>query len=221
MCFSAEASFIGGAVVITAGVAAVRSKQYPSQLLFALIPIFFGIQQITEGVVWLSVANSGYLIIQKVSTLTFLFFADVFWPTYIPLSILLMEKNRKRKKLMIAFLFLGIIVSLFYISCLFQFEITPEIDCYHIHYAKSFPKLLGNIALAIYIIATMSPLFLSTVKRLPYFGGLMFVAGGIAAIFYTYFFTSVWCFFAAIASVVILWIIKNPKSKMNSNSDTK
>lgn len=221
MCFSAEASFIGGAVIVSAGVVAVRSKQHPSQLLFALIPVFFGLQQIAEGVVWLSVANPEYLITQKVSTLAFLFMADVFWPTYIPLSILLMEKNRKRKQLMIAFLISGIFVSLFYISCLFQFEVTPQIDYYHIHYAKNFPKLLGNIALAIYVIATICPLFLSTVKRLPYFGALMLLSGGVAAIFYTYFFTSVWCFFAAFVSIVILWILRNPKSKTDSTTVTK
>ena len=43
MCFSTEASFIGGAVIIAIGVATVRKVHKPSQLVFACIPLFFGI----------------------------------------------------------------------------------------------------------------------------------------------------------------------------------
>ena len=57
MCFSPEASFTGGVIIFSIGVAAVKSVHKPNQLIFAIIPLFFGIQQITEGFLWLSLQN--------------------------------------------------------------------------------------------------------------------------------------------------------------------
>lgn len=50
MCFSPEASFAGGIIISAIGVATVKKIHNPSQLVFASIPLFFGVQQITEGV---------------------------------------------------------------------------------------------------------------------------------------------------------------------------
>ena len=49
MCFSTEASFIGGAIIVAIGVATIRKVHKPSQVVFASIPLFFGLQQIAEG----------------------------------------------------------------------------------------------------------------------------------------------------------------------------
>jgi uncharacterized membrane protein HdeD (DUF308 family) len=60
MCFSTEASFIGGTIISAIGVATVRNVHKPSQIVFASIPLFFGFQQIAEGFVWLSLQNPHY-----------------------------------------------------------------------------------------------------------------------------------------------------------------
>jgi hypothetical protein len=49
MCFSPEASFVGGIIISTVGVVTLRKVHKPSQLVFASIPLFFGIQQITRN----------------------------------------------------------------------------------------------------------------------------------------------------------------------------
>jgi hypothetical protein len=49
MCFSAGASFAGGVIITGTGVATFREVHKPSQLVFASIPVFFGVQQILEG----------------------------------------------------------------------------------------------------------------------------------------------------------------------------
>ena len=213
MCFSPEASFAGGVVLISIGVATARRIQKPSQLLFAMIPIFFGLQQLAEGFVWVSLQNPEYFQVQKVSTMAYLIFAQVFWPVYIPLAVLLMEENQKRKRILKVFLVTGIVVFLYYTFCLIYFDVYPQIEHYHIRYYKGFPKFLNNPALAIYLISTLVPLFISTIKGLRYFGALMFFSCLVTAIFYTQYLTSVWCFFAAIISVVIYWIIRDLNRK--------
>ena len=48
MCFSQEDSFAGGNIISAIGIATIREVHKPSQIVFASIPIFFGIQQIVE-----------------------------------------------------------------------------------------------------------------------------------------------------------------------------
>jgi hypothetical protein len=127
MCFSAGASFVGGIIISGIGIATVREIHKPSQLVFASIPLFFGIQQIIEGCLWLALPDVDYISIQKVATYLFLIMAQVLWPTLIPVSVLLMEENKKRKKILWIFLALGMTLSIYYAFCLLSFTVTPQI----------------------------------------------------------------------------------------------
>ncbi len=98
MCFSAAASLTGGVVISAIGVFTVREVHKPSQIVFASIPLFFGLQQITEGLLWVALPNPDLKILQHICTYIFLIMAEVLWPMLIPFSVLLMEKNKKRKE---------------------------------------------------------------------------------------------------------------------------
>ena len=79
MCFSASASFIAGAALVTAGIATLRIVRRPSEIPFAAIPLLFGLQQLIEGLIWLSFRDASPL---ANSTLTFVYslFSHVVWP---------------------------------------------------------------------------------------------------------------------------------------------
>ena len=211
MCFSAEASFAGGVIILAIGVITVTKVHKPSQLVFACIPLFFGLQQITEGFLWISYPLSEHYYLQKIATYTFLIMADVLWPTLIPISVLLMELNKKKRKYLWILFGVGSTLSLFYASCLIMFHVTPKIECYHIHYVNDFPKTLSLIASLAYLIATITPLFISSIKRTHLLGVLMALSCLVTAIFFTQYLTSVWCFFAALISGVIYWILRDSK----------
>ncbi len=213
MCFSAEASFAGGIIISAIGVVTVTKVHKPSQLLFACIPIFFGIQQINEGILWLTIPNPDHQTLLKFSTYVFLLMADVLWPVIIPLSVYFMEENRKKKKILRVLLITGISLSMYYTYCLFAYTVTPEIAGYHIKYNSDFPKILGLIAFGIYLIVTITPLFVSSIKKTHLLGAFMFLSCVVTAIFFTQFLTSVWCFFAALISGVIFWILMDSKRK--------
>jgi len=217
MCFSAGASFVGGVIISGIGVITVREIHKPSQLVFACIPLFFGVQQIMEGFVWLALRNADFINIQKIATYCFLVMAQVFWPTLIPFSVLLMEKNKKRERILIILSGLGIILSLYYVFCLLSFSITPEIMGHHIQYNTGFPQSLSMVAFVIYLIATITPLFVSSIKRTHLMGTLMFFSCLITAIFFTQYLLSVWCFFAALISGVIFWILRDSKIEFKFN----
>ena len=54
MCFSASASFVASAALLTGGVATLKQTTNNGQIPFASIPLLFGAQQLMEGFLWLS-----------------------------------------------------------------------------------------------------------------------------------------------------------------------
>ena len=213
MCFSPEASFTGGILLISIGIATVRSIHKPSQILFAIIPLFFGLQQITEGFLWLSLRDTEYIFLQIFTTKMFLIMAEVFWPIMIPLTVLLMEENGKKRKVLWGLILVGAFVSGYYAFCIFSFNINPQIIQYHIQYNNDFPKTFAAVAFAAYLTATIIPLFVSSIKKMRFFGILMLLSCIITAIFFTQYLTSVWCFFAALISGLIYWMLRDSKRK--------
>lgn len=76
MCFSAGASFSAGAVLAVIGAASLKQVQRPSQIAFASIPMLFSIQQVAEGVLWVTLPDPSAITTQHVATYMFLFFAQ-------------------------------------------------------------------------------------------------------------------------------------------------
>ncbi len=215
MCFSPEASFTGGAIISTIGVLTVKKVHKPSQILFASIPLFFGFQQFAEGSLWLMLRSGEINLFREISTYVFLIMAQVIWPVMIPLSVLFLEESRRRKKILVGLLIVGIILSGYYAFCLASYTVTPVIDGYHIKYQNDFPNSFAMTAFIFYLIATLTPLFVSSYKKTHLLGILMTLSCIVTAIFFTQFLTSVWCFFAALISVVILWILTDVKKEFN------
>jgi len=217
MCFSAGASFASGIVISAIGVATLGKVSKPSQKLFAGIPLLFGFQQFTEGVLWITLKSSGgYEGIQNVATYVFSITALVIWPVLIPLSIWFMEKGKTRKKILTGLIVAGSVTSLFYGFCLIFYDISPQIQGFHIQYIDNFPWPLVSIIFIFYFASTVAPLFVSSVRRAWLFGILITISYIVTRIFYVQYLTSVWCFFAALLSIVIYWILYG--SRRNTSS---
>ncbi len=218
MCFSAGASFAGGIIISAVGVATVRKARKPTQRLFAGIPLLFGFQQFTEGVLWVTLRSGGHDWLQNAATYIFLITALVIWPVMIPLSMWFMEEVKKRKKILAGLIVTGGILSLFYAFCLISYDVTPQINGFHIQYMDGFPKTLVDIAFLFYLASTVAPLFVSSVRRMWLFGILITVSCLVTRIFFAQYLTSVWCFFAALISVVIYWILSESQTTVPSEA---
>jgi hypothetical protein len=221
MCFSPEASFTGGIVLSAIGAAALRKTSSPAQLLFAGIPLLFGIQQLAEGMVWVSIPDPARGALQQSATFIFLLMARVIWPMAIPLSLLLMEENGKRRRMLSILFAMGLWVSAYYTYCLLFLTVTPHVDGHHIQYASNFPESFAVPVFIVYFIAAITPFFISTVIRIRMLGGLMFLSCLATAIFYVQYLTSVWCFFAAMISVVIYWIITSEEGAVEKSNASR
>lgn len=213
MCFSAGASFAGGAVLTTIGVMSVRVARKPSQKLFAAIPLLFAFQQLSEGVVWLNLRSGSNQGLLMTAAYIFLVMALVVWPVMMPVAVRIIEEDRNRKRVITWMMAAGIVLSGYYAFCLVSFNVTPVISGFHIKYVNDFPRSLSDIAFVVYAIATLGPLFTSGVKKMYLFGILVTLSCIITGIFYREYLTSVWCFFAALISFVIYWIVKEPREE--------
>ena|SRR5674476_769986 len=121
MCFSANASFGAGVVLVVIGVMSIKKVQHPSQILFASIPLLFAVQQISEGILWVTLPNPAYTSLSQVMTYVFLFFAQFFWPLWVPIAILMLEKESKRKRIQKVLVGMGMIVALYFAYCLISY----------------------------------------------------------------------------------------------------
>jgi len=95
------------------------------------------------------------------------------------------------------------------------FNVNPEIIGFHIHYNTSAPQTFAVLTFLIYLAVTIIPLFISSIKKTHLLGVLMFLSCAVTVVFFRQYLTSVWCFFAAIISGVIFWILRDSKRKFN------
>lgn len=200
MCFSATASFTAGTALSAVGVLTLRKPRNKGELPLALIPLLFGIQQLTEGVLWLSLRH-GLPTLQLWSTNIFAGFSHVLWPIFVPLAILLVETSRRRKAALGVFLVLGLGVGLYLLYFLVRFGVTAQIHGQSIFYDSPHFYIWG--VLAIYLLATCVSGLFSSHRCINYFGVLAFVLAIAAALVSIHTFVSVWCFFAAVLSALV------------------
>jgi len=212
MCFSAPASFIAGSVLSAAGIAALSQPKKKREVPLALIPLLFGLQQLTEGLVWVSLQN-GYFRLNLIATYLFGFFAQVFWPIFVPLAVFLVEPAAWRRKVIISCGGLGIVVGLYLLSTIIFYPFSSQIVAHSIQYLCPSPQVPFSIHALLYVIATCGSCLFSSHRHLRWLGVLTLIFLGISYYFYTATFASVWCFFAAIISIVIYIFFKSPSGR--------
>lgn len=214
MCFSATASFSAGVVLTAIGIASMKKAQKPNQKLFASIPLIFAAQQIVEGFLWLALPNPEYLVAQQGLTYAFLFVAQIMWPAWVPISILMLTPKADRKLIQKILTGIGFFTAAALAFCLIYFEVSSKIHGNHVLYNQSYPDSIRFIGVAFYLAATILPLYFSSVKNVWILGVGILISYIVSAIFFSRYLLSVWCFFAAIISVTVyLVIVKISKQK--------
>ncbi len=203
MCFSAAASFAAGGALSVAGGLTIAQVKKKTELPFASIPLLFGIQQVIEGAVWVSFGSP---IVNTVATYAYSMFSHVLWPVLVPVSVFLMETEPIRKKILSLFSFLGLAVGGYLLYFIIADPVTAHIVNNSIAYHS--PHLYAYLIMALYLVATCGSCFVSSHRIINLFGVVLLVSFAVAAWFYTETFFSVWCFFAAILSIIVYWYFK-------------
>jgi uncharacterized membrane protein len=206
MCFSATGSFGVAAVLAGIGTVAMAQEKAPSRRMLGLVPLLFAFQQVAEGVVWLTIDHPGQRWLLTLSVAVFLGFALVVWPIWVPISLWAGERNARRRRILRALIWVGIGVGIYAGAILVRGRPTARVAGHSIAYgyADAGPALVLALYLPMYLIPALLPFFVSTISRARLMGTVLGVSLIATFIIERQTLTSVWCFFGAILSAVIV-----------------
>ena len=202
MCFSAAANFIGSGVLGAIGVVTLTKVKHRRELLFAALPTFFAIHQFIEGFVWLGLDGILSPVVTHNMGAAFMLYAQGLLPLILPLSVLLFEPTIKRRRRMLPFVMIGGATALYMLWALTAYSLDVFVMGKSIVYIN--PATNNTAVAVVYVIATCGSLFFSQIKDMIMFGAANLVILLTVMGFKRYAFTSLWCAYAAVASVIIL-----------------
>jgi hypothetical protein len=213
MCFSPTASFAAAVVLLPAGVVAVGKahRTHPKYMAIGALPIFFGLQQLLEGLLWLSRANVDSTGIE-IFSMAYMLFVWLVWPVWAPLSAYFIEPDGSRRRLLgvlaTAGAMLGAVQFLPYFAHSDWLE--PKFLPHAIIYSGTvlldfvMHRDATNIA---YLFVLLTPFFISSHPRMKAFGMLI---AGVVVVTYSFFsfaYVSIFCFGAAVMSLYVVHLI--------------
>lgn len=221
MCISASVSYSAAVVLIGTGLYAVQQakRMPPRYLMWALIPVLFGLQQAFEGRVWQAL-DAGDANAAVPFALGFHFFSHFLWLWWFPLCSYLVEPDQGsktgkiRKRVFGGCAVFGAFAgALVYSVMLFHPEwMTVAVREHSISYKFSVPWRspihLPITPAALYALTILVPLIFSSHRLIRIFAGLVVMSMVLASAAYGYAYVSVWCFFAAVLSLYLVYMIR-------------
>ena len=202
MCFSATANFVGSGVLGTLGIATLTRVKHRRELLFAAVPTLFAIHQFTEGFVWLGLDGILSAAVTRGAGDAFILYAQGLLPFLMPLSVQIFEPNARQRRRMLPFTIIGACTALYILWALIVFPVQIYTRGNSIVYLNAGTN--NDLVAGLYLISTCGSLFFSKVRGMVLFGVANLVILLTVMAVKRYAFTSVWCAYAAAASVIIL-----------------
>ncbi|MBI4451005.1 hypothetical protein HY642_03450 [Candidatus Woesearchaeota archaeon] len=195
-------------MLLIIGIMTVMSNKRAAYAYIALMPLLFAAQQFSEGMVWLMPASAFVQV--------FLLLALVLWPVWMPVSVWKAERTGRRKILLV-----GVIAGAVWavLALVLLTGTTSQTIAGHIRYefpayeslVRVVSPLFPWLTTILYALLTVGPLLIATDRRLRWLGGLFLAAGILSYAAWSAFFVSVWCFFAALISGAVLYIVRSTR----------
>jgi hypothetical protein len=209
VCFSASANFVGSAVLGAIGVATLAEVKHRRELLFAALPCLFALHQFTEGFVWLGLDHRLPPIVAHDAAAAFVLYAQGLLPFLVPLSVLLIEPTRARRLRMLGFTVLGGVLAVYLLWGLIAYPLHVSAGVHGIVYLNHITTT--TMVAVLYVTATCGALFFSGFRTLVVLAWLNFVGLLIVMVVRRYEFTSLWCAYAAVVSVIIYFFFRRSR----------
>jgi len=228
MCISASVSYSATAVLVGTGLYAVQQARrlYAPYWMWALVPVFFGLQQAFEGRVW-QMLDAGDASAAVPYALGFHFFSHFLWLWWLGLSSYLVEPGKIRKMVMGGCAIFGAFAGTLVYSVMLSHPewMTVAVREHSIAYSFSVPYRssihLPITPAALYGMTILVPLLFSSNRMIIIFGGLAALSSVLASAAYGYAYVSVWCFFAAVLSLYLVYMIRHLVAAGQSGHDAR
>ena len=214
MCFSAGASFGASAVLTGLGSASVNRNSSPRLRLLAAMPLLFGAQQAAEGLVWLTIGDPARATWHQLGVSAFLSFAFVIWPAYAPASLYAAERDARRRGVLRVLTLLGMVFAGSAALLLARWDPVASVEGHSIRYDHIGGEntLKNGLLLLAYVLATVTPFLVSSTTMARTLGGAFLISFIVTLLIERRSLTSVWCFFAALLSALIVVAVAREQS---------
>ena len=191
-------NFALAGVIGIVGILTLKKVSVPNEVVFASLPLLFGLHQLTEGFVWLGVEGEiAHRALQMAETV-FIYYAQGVLPFLIPLAIWLVEKNGFKRQLLAILTLLGFGLMLYTLYGLATVPSNVKVIHNTLYYSN--PWTANYYDAVIYVLTTCGALMLSSSISIQLFGFLNLIGLSLIALLLPYGFTSVWCLYAAAIS---------------------
>ena len=202
MCFSPEADFAAGVVVAGVGVETLRRVRAPRELIVVTLPLLFGIHQLVEGFVWLSLRGQVSKGVGDAAKQAYIVYAHAVLPAIVPFGFMLLEPDRRRSRWMWPLVCLGVLLGVYLLWQVTAYPVGAQQEARCIDYTTHTPNdvLIGLL----YVAATCGPALISSRRHLRWFGLVSLIGVIATALVRVDELTSLWCLYVAMVSVLIL-----------------
>lgn len=202
MCWSATADLVAGTGIAAVGVACIARVRRGRDLPLAALPLLLGAHQIIESVIWRSGGGTGP------ATLAWAVIALPLLPVWVPLGVLCAAPSYARRRLLVP-LAAGVATAVPLVYGLATRPVAAEIRGRTLGYVLALPG--SGLLVGGYLLATVGSLLLSGDRLLRCLGMLVAAGAAVCVALWRLEFTSTWCAFAAVCSVVLLgWTRRRP-----------
>ncbi|MEQ1613771.1 MAG: DUF6629 family protein [Hyphomicrobiaceae bacterium] len=212
MCFSAEVSYTAAVILVPlGGIAMHRAYQTDRKYLpIATLPLLFGLQQLSEGLVWTSGQSNNQSWVGTFS-LAYMFFSWLAWPVWVPFSTYFLEPCRRRHVYLVFAILGGMLGAMQYFPYFaHQGWLVTRFLPYAIVYDGTvlFDFIMRReLTYAVYLFVIIAPLLSSSHRRSNVFGLLIFLVVIVVYLFFRYAYISFFCIGGALMSLYIVYMI--------------
>jgi Family of unknown function (DUF6629) len=202
MCFSPQADFAGGVAVAAVGAGSLRLVRAPRELIIASLPLLLGAHQFVEGFVWLGLRGEVGSDTAAIARQAYIIFAYAVLPALVPLGFMLLEPRRERVRWLWPLAVIGAGLAGYLLWQVTAFPVLAQEQGHCIDYVTHAPNDIEVAGL--YVLVTCGPALLSSRRYLRWFGVVNLVGVIVVATVRAEEFTSLWCVYAALVSVLVL-----------------
>lgn len=207
MCLSAEVDLVAGLVITAAGVDAICHAEDRKDYAVAALPVVLGTHQLVEAVAWWGLQGRVSDTLGDIAVWVYLILAFGLLPIYVPTAMAILEPDREKQRAMVHLAVLGGAAALVLVATMIQGPVEASIGGRYIAYRIGLSH--GGLVVAGYVLATCGSLLISSHKVIARFGRFNLAAVALLVWLNTSGFASLWCAWAAIASLGIAFGLRS------------
>jgi hypothetical protein len=184
------------------------------------------VQQFIEGLEWTGIDQGSVEPLTSLAGLGFLFFAYCFWMIWIPWSAWSISRSTDSKALQHRLKWVAIVATVlgiaFYLPVLFNPPaLQPAVHSNGrlLYDVSNLQSILHNfvntepVGELVYWGFIVLPLLAVSDRAVKLFGVLIFISIFLTWLTYSATFNSVWCFYCAVLSILVIWIVNRPEMR--------